>query len=47
VQSQAGPALDAALKRAAHALVRLWQKQRRPQRRPIKTRFGELAATPS
>ena len=32
----ATPALDAALKRAAHALVRLWQKQRRPARQPLR-----------
>lgn len=36
-------ALDAALKRAAHALVRLWQKQRRPARQPLRT----LTATPT
>jgi ribosome-associated translation inhibitor RaiA len=36
-------ALDAALKRAAHALVRLWQKQRRPARQHLRT----LIATPS
>jgi hypothetical protein len=39
----AAQALDAALKRAAHALVRTWQKQRRPARQPLRTTVPSLA----